>query len=167
MSLVIGIEHAGYGVPRALAFERRVAAAVLAPGIVDASRPWLSALPTPALTALQDEDRESFDRELDLATLFSPEIPDRLRRMGREYDRSGLPLYDLARRIGEFRLGEELERITTPVLARPAGAEPLWAVQAEELCSRLPGSELSRVGPGEDPRLGLAGPVRVTRPRGL
>ena len=149
--VVIGIEHAGYGVPRALAFERRVAAAMLAPGIVDASRPWLSALPTPALTALQDEDRESFDRELDLATLFSPEIPDRLRRMGREYDRSGLPLYDLARRIGEFRLGEELERITTPVLARPAGAEPLWAVQAEELCSRLPGSELSRVGPGEDP----------------
>jgi hypothetical protein len=149
--VVIGIEHAGYGVPRALAFEHRVAAAMLAPGIVDASRPWLSALPTAALTALQDEDRESFDRELDLATLFSPEIPHGLRRMGREYDRSGLPLYDLARRIGEFRLGEELERITTPVLACAAGAEPLWAVQAEELCSRLPGSELSRARLGEDP----------------
>ena len=40
--VVIGIEHAGCGVPQALAFERRVTAAMLAPGIVDASRPWRS-----------------------------------------------------------------------------------------------------------------------------
>ena len=69
---VIGIDHAGYGVARALAFEQRFAAAVLAPGIVDASRPWLDALPAPARAALLDEDREWFDRELHLATLFAP-----------------------------------------------------------------------------------------------
>ena len=38
---VIGLDHAGYGVPRALSVERRFAAAVVAPGIVDASRPWM------------------------------------------------------------------------------------------------------------------------------
>ena len=159
---VIGIDHAGYGVARALAFEPRFAAAVLAPGIVDASRPWVAALPAPARAAVLDEDREWFDRELHLATLFSPEIADRLRRLGRDYDRSGLPLYDLARRIGEFRLGEELGRITTPVLACPVGPEPLWAVQAEELCSRLPElrAGLRRAGRGR--RLGLARPVRVS-----
>jgi hypothetical protein len=147
---VIGIDHAGYGVARALAFEPRFAAAVLAPGIVDASRPWVAALPAPARAALLDEDREWFDRELHLATLFTPEIPDRLRRLGRDYDVSGLPLYDLARRIAEFRLGDELRRITTPVLVCPAGSDPLWAVQAEELCSRLPGSEQACGAPGED-----------------
>jgi hypothetical protein len=148
--MVIGIDHAGYGVARALAFEPRFAAAVLAPGIVDASRPWVAALPAAARAAVVDEDREWFDRELHLAMLFSPEIAERLRRLCRDYDRSGLRLYDLARRIGEFRLGEEVSRIATPVLACPGGSEPLWAVQAEELCSRVPSSELARATPGED-----------------
>lgn len=147
---VIGVDHAGYGVARALAFEQRFAAAVLAPGIVDASRPWAAALPAPARAAVLDEDREWFDREVHLATLFAPEIPGRLRQLGRGYDLSGLPLYDLARRIGEFRLGEELGRITTPVLACAVGSEPLWAVQAEELCLGLQGTELSCGTPGQD-----------------
>jgi hypothetical protein len=147
---VIGIDHAGYGIARALAFERRFSVAMLAPGILDAARPWMEALPAPARAALLDGDREWFDRELHLATLFAPEIPDRLRRLGRGYDLSGLPLYELARRIGEFRLGDELRRITTPVLVCPAGSDPLWAVQAEELCSRLPSSELACAAPGED-----------------
>jgi hypothetical protein len=148
--VVIGIDHAGYGVARALAFEPRFAAAVLAPGIVDASRPWMTVLPAPARAALVDQDREWFDRELHLATLFAPESPDRLRRLGREYDVSGLSLYDLAQRIAEFRLGEELDRIATPVLACPVGSEPLWTAQVEQLCRRLPGSELACVAPGED-----------------
>jgi hypothetical protein len=147
---VIGIDHAGYGVTRGLAFEPRFAAAVIAPGIVDAARPWLSALPTAARMALVDQDRDWFDRELHLATLFAPEIRDRLRRLARGYDRSGLPLYDLAQRIGEFRLDVELGRIMAPVLVCPVGSEPLWATQAEELCPRVPGSELCRAAPGED-----------------
>jgi hypothetical protein len=147
---VIGIDHAGYGVARALSFEQRFAAAVLAPGIVDASRPWLDALPAPARVALVDEDREWFDRELHLATLFAPDTPDRLRRLGCGYDLSGLALYDLAQRIGKFRLGEELGRIATPVLACPVGSEPLWTVQTEELYSRLPGSQLACAAPGDE-----------------
>jgi hypothetical protein len=146
---VIGIDHAGYGVARAVAFEQRFTGAVLAPLIVDASPPWLNALPAPARAALLDEDRERFDRELHLATLFAPELPGRLRRLGHDYDVSELPLYDLAQRIGEFRLGEELRGITTPVLACPAGPEALWAVQVQEQCSQLPGFEPSGSVPGE------------------
>jgi hypothetical protein len=146
---VIGIDHAGYGIARALAFERRFSAAMLAPAIVDAARPWMEALPGPARAAVLDEDREWFDREVHLATLFAPETPERLRRLGRGYDLSDLPLYDLARRISEFRLGEALARVTTPVLACPVGAEPLWAAQAEDFCSRLPGAELARAAPGD------------------
>jgi hypothetical protein len=114
------------------------------------SRGWLNELPLPARAALLEEDRERFEREVHLATLFASELTCQLRRLGRDYDMSGLALYDLARRIGEFRLGEELRRIATPVLACPVGAEPLWAVQAEELRLRLPGSELVCAAPGED-----------------
>ena len=147
---VIGIDHAGFGITRALAFEPRFAAAVLAPGIIDVSRPWLNGLPLPARAALLDEDRQWFDRELHLATLFDPGIPGRLRRLGRGYALSALPLYDLGRRIGEFHLGEELHRIATPVLVCRTGGEPSWAVQAEEVCSRLPGADLACAAPGED-----------------
>jgi hypothetical protein len=147
----IGVDHGGYGVPRALSVERRFAAAVVAPGIVDASRPWMEALPSPARTALEDEDRESFDRELHLAGLFDPEIHDRLSRAGREYDQSGLPLYDLSQRIARFRLPEELERVATPILICATGPEPSWAVQAEDLYARAPDAQqLVRGGPDDD-----------------
>ncbi|MBV9338603.1 MAG: hypothetical protein JO243_22160 [Solirubrobacterales bacterium] len=147
---VIGLDHAGYGVPRALASEERAAAAVLAPGIVDASQPWMEALPAQARSALQEKDRESFERELHLAALFAPEIDGHLRRLGRGYAGGELPMYDLAQRIGQFRLGEELGRIATPLLVGPAPGRP-WAGQAEELCARLPGGyALAPAGPGED-----------------
>jgi len=148
---VIGIDHAGYGIGRALAFEPRFAAAVLAPGVVDASRPWLDALPAGGLVALSEQDRESFERELHLAGLFTPDIHVRLKRLGRGYDLSGLPPYDLSRRICQFRLGGEAARIATPVLVCPTGPEPLWAAQAGELCERVPSAEqLACDGPGED-----------------
>lgn len=149
--VVIGIDHAGYGVPRALALERRFAAAVVAPGVVDASGPLIETLPPPARTALEDGDRESFDRELHLVALFDPEIHDRLRRLGREYDQSGVPLYDVSQRIARFRLGEELAQIATPMLVCPTGPEPSWAIQAEDLCARAPGAEqLGCDGPDDE-----------------
>jgi hypothetical protein len=138
---VIGIGHAGYGVARSLAFEPRFAAAVLAPGVVDVSRPWLDALPAGAVLALSEEDRESFERELHLAGLFFPEIYVRLKRLGRGYDLSRMSLYDLSRRICQFRLGDETERIATPTLVRATGPEPLWAAQAAEVCAHVPGAE--------------------------
>ncbi|MGH2887663.1 MAG: alpha/beta hydrolase family protein [Solirubrobacteraceae bacterium] len=149
--VVVGIDHAGYGVHRALALERRFAAAVVAPGVVDASGPLMETLPPPARTALEDGDRESFDRELHLVALFDPEIHDRLRRLGREYDQSGVPLYDVSQRIARFRLGEELAQIATPMLVCPTGPEPSWAIQAEDLCARAPGAEQLRCdGPDDE-----------------
>ena len=42
---MIGVSQAGYWIPRALAFEHRLAAAVIDPGVIDVSTPWLSSLP--------------------------------------------------------------------------------------------------------------------------
>ena len=61
---IVGSDLAGFGVTRALAYEQRFAAAVVAPGIVEAARPWLAALPSVARAALHDDDRGAFDREL-------------------------------------------------------------------------------------------------------
>ncbi|HTX11116.1 MAG TPA: hypothetical protein VME22_21005 [Solirubrobacteraceae bacterium] len=149
---VVGVDHAGYGVPRALAFEHRFAAAVALPGILDASTPWMEALPVRARLALYDADRETFNRELHLAGLFDPDTHNRLRRMARDYDISRLPLYDLAHRIGTFQLGPELESIATPLLVCPTGPESSWAIQAGDLCERAPGAQqVASDGPDDEP----------------
>jgi hypothetical protein len=44
-----GISQGGFWVPRAVAFEKRIAAAIADPGVVDVSTSWTAALPKPML----------------------------------------------------------------------------------------------------------------------
>jgi hypothetical protein len=130
--LALGLDHAAYGVTRALAFEHRFSAAAVAPAIHDASIPWLGALPPAAREALLDGQPAAFERELHLAGLFDPSLIACLRRRGRRYDNGEGTLYELYQRIRAFRLGDELERIRTPLLV-------CGPAQADELFARLPG----------------------------
>ena len=55
--------HSGYWVPRAVAFERRIAAAVADPGVWDVATPWTRRLPAEMLAMLDDPaKKEPFDR---------------------------------------------------------------------------------------------------------
>jgi hypothetical protein len=151
---LVGLEHAAVGVARALADEDRVAAAVLAPGITDASSPWLAALPDPVRSALLRGDRTAFERELHLASLFAPDTEARLRRHAAPYGGGpGVPLFEVYDRIRADRLDDEaIARIATPVLVceGPGGAR--WPGQARALHDRLPGprKELTTAVPGDD-----------------
>jgi hypothetical protein len=138
---VVGSDLAGFGVARALAYEHRLAAGVVAPGIVDLPRPWLDALPAPARDALRDGDRGAFERELHLADLFVPHTSARLRRAAERFGPPGTALYDLYQSMRAFRLGDEVSQIATPLLvcgSASAGAAPaLWPGQSRELSERL------------------------------
>jgi len=48
-----GISQGGYWIPRAVAFEKRVAAAIADPGVVDVSTSWIGTLPKPLLELLR------------------------------------------------------------------------------------------------------------------
>jgi dienelactone hydrolase len=48
-----GISQGGYWVPRAVAFEKRIAAAIADPGVIDVSTAWTATLPKPMLQLLQ------------------------------------------------------------------------------------------------------------------
>jgi hypothetical protein len=140
---IVGSDLAGFGVARGLAYEQRFVAAVAAPGIVEAARPWLAALPSAARAALHDDDRAAFDRELHLADLFAPRTSVGLRRAAEGFGPPGLPLYDLFRRMRAYTLGDETSRIATPLLVCTAtgdgdgAAEALWPGQSCELWERL------------------------------
>ncbi len=56
-----GISQGGYWVPRAVAFEKRIAAAIADPGVVDVSTSWTATLPKPMLQLLKAGRKPEFD----------------------------------------------------------------------------------------------------------
>ena len=82
---VLGVSQAGYWVPRALAFEHRLAAAVVDPGVVDVSTSWQAPLSPAMRGRLDADDKEAFDREMQLAELFSPGTSATVRFRGEPY----------------------------------------------------------------------------------
>jgi hypothetical protein len=147
---VIGIGEAGCWVPRALAFEHRLAAAVADPGVVDVSARWLATLPAPMRDHLRRGDRDAFVRELHLAELFSPELGERLRLRGAPYGLAGGPAAGLYDALAAFRLGDEVARITTPLLITDPDGEPFWPGQSRRLFNRLTGPKcLVGLSPGD------------------
>ena len=134
---IVGLEYGGFGIARALAHERRLAAALLIPGILDASAPWMELLPDGARAALLDCDPDLFEQELHLAALFSPEIIDQLRRAAYWFDSGDLSLYDLYAHICGSRLEAEVGQITIPTFLYEPTTGNCWAGQTSELAERL------------------------------
>jgi hypothetical protein len=52
----------GYWVPRALAFEPRIAAAIADPGVFDVFAPWSEAIPSQLRQLLDSGDKQAFDQ---------------------------------------------------------------------------------------------------------
>jgi hypothetical protein len=134
---VIGISQAGYWVPRALAFEHRFAAAVADPGVVDVSTSWLEPLPTSMRRQLKEGKQEQFDRNMRIGEKLFRSATALLTFRGEPYG-----LHDDSRfRLYEYRLGDELSRVDTPLLITDPEGEQFWPGQAQQLFDRLPGAE--------------------------
>ena len=136
---VIGVSQAGYWVPRALGFEHRCAAAVVDPGVVDVSTSWTDPLPSPMRHRLAEGDQAAFDREMHLGELFSPTTAATLRFRAAPYGPQGSSRFALYQSIRAYRLGAEVEQITTPILVTDPEGEPFWPGQSRQLYDRLRG----------------------------
>src|SRR5262245_14193276 len=66
-----GVSQAGYWVPRAVAFEKRIAAAVADPGVVRVGDSWEAHIPDSLLELLDKQDQANFDKLL-LASQHDP-----------------------------------------------------------------------------------------------
>ena len=113
---MIGVSQAGFWVPRALAFEHRIAAAVADPGVIDVSTSWMDPLPMQMREQLRHGDRDAFDREMHLAELFSPTTAATLHFRGEPYGSDGGSRFVLYEKVSTYRLGDEIAQITTPLL---------------------------------------------------
>jgi hypothetical protein len=135
---LLGVSQAGYWVPRALAFEHRIAAAVADPGVVDVSATILRHLPHTMIKLLEERDRERFNRDVDWTLRISPSTRSTLALRMRPYGVS--TPYEFFSASRDYSLTDELiAKITTPVLVTDPDNEQFWPGQSGELFGKLTG----------------------------
>lgn len=132
-----GISQGGYWVPRALAFERRIAAGIADPGVVDVSTSWLQTLPPPLVNLLKAGRRAEFDGFL--AKALSPRARATLAFRMRPFGFSSY--FDTFDAVRKYHLREVAQQIRCPVLITSPVNEAYWPGQSKELYEMLPGSK--------------------------
>jgi hypothetical protein len=133
---LLGVSQGGYWVPRALAFEHRIAAAVADPGVVDVSTTVLGHLPHMMIKLLEAGERDKFDRDMEWTLKISPSTRSTLALRMRPY---GVTTpYEFFAASRDYVLTDELiAQITTPLLVTSPDHEQFWPGQSQELFGKL------------------------------
>ncbi|CAN5418473.1 alpha/beta fold hydrolase [soil metagenome] len=136
---IYGISQAGYWVPRALAFEHRLAGAVVDPGVIDVSTSWLGHLPESMVPMLHDKDKKTFDEFMDIGNAAStdPMAAQLMAWRGKPYGITDP--YDLFTAVMGYTLDDLPKQITTPMLVTDPEGEQFWPGQSQRLYDALPG----------------------------
>lgn len=133
---LLGVSQAGYWVPRAVAFEHRIAAAVADPGVVDVSEAMTRELPDSMKKLLEQGKQDKFDRELHLVERFSKSLRYTMKFRSLPYGTKSP--YELFKWAGEYRLDEETALgIGCPVLITDPENEQFWPGQSQRLADML------------------------------
>lgn len=124
-----GISQGGFWVPRAVAFEKRIAAAIADPGVVDVSTSWTGTLPKPLAELLKAGRKAEFDSYLEKA--MSPANRALLRFRMRPF---GFESYfDTYRATLAYNLREVAGQIKCPLLIAAPVNEAYWPGQSKQL----------------------------------
>jgi hypothetical protein len=124
-----GVSQGGYWVPRALAFEKRIAAGIADPGVVDVSTSWTANLPPPLLALLKAGRKAEFDQYLgkSLPPRARATLNFRMRPFGYT------SYFDTFQAVLDYNLREVAEKIQCPMLITSPVNEAYWPGQAKQL----------------------------------
>jgi pimeloyl-ACP methyl ester carboxylesterase len=128
-----GISQGGYWVPRAVAFEKRIAAAIADPGVVDVSTSWMASLPKPMLELLKAGRKAEFDGYL--AKSLDPATKATLNFRTRPFGFTSY--YDTYKATLEYNLDSVAGKIRCPVLITEPANETYWPGQSRQLYDLL------------------------------
>lgn len=130
-----GISQGGYWVPRALAFEKRIAAGIADPGVVDVSTSWTRSLPEPLLGLLKAGRKTEFDEYLGkaLAPKDRAALSFRMRPFG------FTSYFDTYTAVLEYNVTAVASRIQCPLLITSPVNEAYWPGQSKQLYDLLTG----------------------------
>jgi hypothetical protein len=126
--VIQGISQGGYWVSRALAFEKRIAAAIADPGVVDVSTSWISTLSKPMLELFNAGRKEEFDRALSKAPATAKALLSfRMRPYG------FTSYYDTYKATLNYSLKDLAGQIRCPLLITEPANEAYWPGQSQQL----------------------------------
>lgn len=132
---LVGVSQGGYWVPRALAFEHRIAAGVADPGVWDVSDPWLRNLPKFVRDVLDAGKKSQFDQMIQMGTASNARAKMTLRFRMRPFGMASY--YDAFHAVGEYRLADVAARIRCPMLITDPEGEQFFPGQARKLYDAL------------------------------
>ena len=128
------ISQGGYWLPRALAFEHRLVAAVVDGGVVSVARTWNANIPPELLALVRAGKRD----EVDAAMSQGPADPVRDRVFAfRAKPYGGRTPYDVFAAVQAYTLEGLTDRITTPLLVTDPDDEGFFPGQSAELAGLL------------------------------
>jgi len=132
---VIGISFGGFWVARSLAFEHRIAAAVVDPGIWDCAEPWMTHLPQVILDVLKAGKREQFDQMMHMGTDANARARGTLRFRMRPFGTESF--FEAFHAIQSYCLADVVGSIRTPMLVTDSEGEQFTPGQARKLYDAL------------------------------
>ena len=134
---LLGVSQAGYWVPRSVAFEHRIAAAVADPGVVDVSTTMTKQIPHFLARMIDAGEAEKFDQDMELALKFS--APTRAMMAFRMRPYGTTSPYEFFTAARAYALTDEvIGQISCPVLVTDPDHEQFWPGQSRELYDMLP-----------------------------
>lgn len=141
--VLAGNSQGGYWVPRAAAFEHRLAAIVADPGVVDVRTSWTGKLPAQMLQLLDAGQDAEFDQIMTQIEDASSEVRTSLAKRIEPY---GLPtLSAVLHELDKWNLTDVAAQITCPTLITDPEDEQFWPGQSQQLFDLMtaPGKEIT------------------------
>jgi len=139
---LMGGSQGGYWVPRALAFEHRIAAGVADPGVWNVSTSWgIDKFPPPLQQLLKSGNKAAFDAALQTGLAQEPSAAATLAFRSRPYGFDSM--FDTFTAVQEYALTTDIvNQITSPMLIATPEGEQFWPGQSQQLYDALPGAKV-------------------------
>jgi hypothetical protein len=135
-----GVSQGGYWMPRAVAFERRLVAAVADPGVVDVSAGWTVHLPEALLDLLDSGQKDAFNAVMAQAQAGASSAAARTLAF-RSKPYGVTDPFDLFTEVRKYQVRDVAGQITTPLLILDPDGEQFFPGQPRQLFDLLPGEK--------------------------
>jgi hypothetical protein len=140
--VLYGTSQGGYWVPRAAAFEHRLAAVVADPGVVDVATKWKDNIPKELVAMLEAEDEKGFTAAMTSARAhWGPAMQQEIAWRAKPYGNQPSD-YATFRRVEEFRLSDEIKDIKAPIMITDPEGEQFWQGQSRRLFDAVTGTKV-------------------------
>jgi Prolyl oligopeptidase family len=140
--VLYGTSQGGYWVPRAAAFEHRLAAVVADPGVTNVATKWHEHIPRAMVDLLEEENEAAFTAKMNAAKAqWTPAMLQEIAWRAKPYG-SQPSDYATFMAVGAYKLGDVVKNITAPIMITDPEDEQFWPGQSQELFDAVPGSKV-------------------------